>query len=190
MPRHTHLTGWATGMVIGAATLTASVALAQSLPPIPNATGTIALEGTVDREYEIANAVAVKAIDGTRWVFKSAKGLVVHGGPDAGAEALKSLRPGTTVVVHYAGAGADATAQEVDVVGDDGLRITEGVIIGINRGRREITVRLDSSTTETLQLTERASHEVERGTGTAERVVVYYKDEHGRKVVHHFRKVK
>jgi hypothetical protein len=188
MARHTLLMGWATGMVI--ATLTASAARAQSAPPIPNGTGTVAFEGTVDREYKIANAVAIKAVDGTRRVFKLAKGLVVHGTADAGAEVLNGLHAGTTVVVHYAGAGTDATAEEVDVLGDGGLRVTEGVITAVDRGRREITVRVDSSTTETLQLTERAAHEVESGAGTTGRVVVYYKDDHDHKVVHHFRKVK
>ena len=190
MASHTHLKGWATVMVIGAATLTANAARAQSVPPTPNGTGNVAVEGMVDREYKIANAVAIKAVDGTRRVFKFAKGLVVHGSSDNGAEVLKDLRAGTTVVVHYVGAGADATAQEVDVVGDGGLRVTEGVITAINRGRREITLRVDGSTTETLQLTERAASEVDAGAGTTERVVVYYKDEHGRKVVHYFRKVK
>lgn len=166
---------------------------AQSTPPVPGASGTIALEGTIDQETKAVNTVAVKTIDGTRRVFHLAKDVVVHGGKDTSIEALENLRAGTTVVVHYADAGADAAAHEIDIVGDDGLKTTEGTVVGINRHKREITVRLDNETIEVLQLSDRAArdvgHEIDSAAGPA-RIVLYYTDDTGARVAHFFRRVK
>jgi DnaK suppressor protein len=166
---------------------------AQSTPPVPGATGTIALEGTIDQETKAVNALAVKTVDGTRRVFHLAKDVVVHGSRDTSAESLKNLRTGTTVVVHYASAGTDAAIHEIDIVGDDGLKTTEGIVVGINRRKHEITVRLDNATTEVLQLSARAArdvgHEVDSDAGSA-RIVLYYTDDGGAKVAHYFRRVK
>jgi len=72
------------------------------------------------------------------------------------------------------------------------LKVTEGTVTNINRRRRQITIRFDDKTTETLQLTERAArdvgHELEGPAAQAGRVTVYYADEGGQKVAHYFRK--
>src|SRR5579864_9490600 len=87
---------------VGAAFTTA----AQQPPPIGGVTGTIALESTVKKEYDGTNKLVVAALDGTEHVFHFAKDLLVHGGDKSGQEALRGLRAGTTVVVHYTGTGA------------------------------------------------------------------------------------
>jgi len=93
------------------------------------------------------------------------------------------------VVVHYTGVGAAAAAQEIDVIGDNGLKVAEGTVTRIDRGRRQITIRFDSATSETFQLTARAASEVGRDVeGAAGRVTVFYADEGGEKVAHYFRK--
>jgi len=180
------------GMTIALALMSLN-AFAQSAPPVPHATGTIALEGTIDQETKAVNTLAVKTVDGTRKVFHFAKDVVVHGGKDTTTESLKDLREGTTVVVHYANAGADAAIHEIDIVGDEGLKTTEGTVVGINRHKREITVRLDNATTEVLQLSDRAArdvgHEIDNAAGSA-RIVLYYTDDSGAKVAHFFRRVK
>ena len=176
----------------GSVLLLSAAVFAQAGPPIGGLTGTIALEGTVDQEYAAANTVAVKAIDGTRHVFHFAKNLVVHGGKSTTVDALKGLRAGTTVVVHYSGTGADAAIEEIDLVGSDGLKTTEGIVTNINRGRKQITIRFDNTTTETLQLTERAArdvgHDLEGAVSGGARITVFYADEGGQKVAHFFRK--
>ena len=180
-------------LTMGSIALCAPTLQAQSGPPIGGVTGTIALEGTVDQEYAAANTIVVKAIDGTRHVFHAAKNLVVHGGKDSAADALKGLRAGTTVVIHYSGTGTEAAIQEIDLIGGDGLRATEGIVTNINRRQGRITIRLENGTTETLRLTERAARDVgrdlERGAARRGRITVYYADEGSQKAAHFFRKV-
>jgi hypothetical protein len=124
--------------------------------------------------------------DGVEQVFDAAKGVLVHGG-----KSLSDLKPGTTVVVHYTTDAGGAVAREIDRVGADGLRVTEGMVTKIDRGKKEITIRYDSGKTETLRLTERAAEDAGQDLrnpppGTT-RIVVYYSDEAGRKVVHYFK---
>jgi hypothetical protein len=102
------------------------------------------------------------------------------------------LREGTTVVVHYSTTGEKASAEEIDVLGDDGLRITEGTVIKIDRRKQEVTIGFANGGTETLQTTSRALAEsrgvLDDSGRTSPRIVVYYADEAGRKVVHYFRR--
>jgi hypothetical protein len=187
-----HTRGWV-ATAAGVALMVASPVLAQTGPPIYGVTGTLALEGTIDQEQAAAHTVVVKAIDGTRHVFHAAKTLVVHGAPKGGADALRDLRAGTTVVVHYTGTGADAAVKELDLIGDRGLQTTEGMVEKIDRRRRQITIRFDDRTTETFRLTERAAQDVGReiddATVDAGKVVVYFADQQGQKVAHFFRRV-
>jgi hypothetical protein len=170
--------------------LLAPPCLAQSPPPIQ---GTMALEGTMKKFYRAANVVIVTTIDGVEHVYQFTKDLVVHGGRGPGLDALEGLREGHTVVVHYSGLGAESAVREVDVVGDEGLVVTEGMVSRIDQRRRQIVVRYDNGKTETFRLTERAASEAPKDTEPAARagtkVVIYYVDEHGQKVAHFFRKV-
>ena len=180
--------------LIGTFAIASSVALwAQSPPPVNGVNGTMAIEGTTSNVYRALNVVVVQAIDGVEHVIHYTKDLLVHGGKDTGGDALQGLEQGTTVVVHYTVNGAEETAQEIDRVGDQGLKKTEGVIARVDRRRKQITVRFDDGDTETLQLTDRAAAEAETDLSTAPkdgaRVVVYYSDEAGRKVAHYFKKI-
>ena len=86
-----------------------------------------------------------------------------------------------------------ASAQEIDRVGDNGLKTTEGVVARVDRTRKQITIRYANGKSETLQLTQRAAAEAEQdsdeGSGGATKVVVYYSDDAGRKVAHYFKKI-
>jgi hypothetical protein len=165
---------------------------AQTQPPISGVTGTVALEGTIDQEQAAAGTVVVKTMDGVRHVFHFTKGLLVHGGKSGGVEGLQGLREGTTVAVHYTVANGVAAAQEIDQIGPDGLRVTEGRVIDVNRARKQITIRFDDGRTETLRLTDRAAADAAKDVGQAApdaaRVIVYYSDESGQKVAHYFKK--
>jgi hypothetical protein len=162
---------------------------AQSPPPVR---GTIALEGTMKKFYKAANTVIVATKDGIEHVYHFTKDLLVHGGRGAGVDALSGLREGTTVVVHYVSTGADQSAVEIDRIGDEGLKVTEGIVHRIDRKRSQITIRFDNGTTETLRLTERAaaeaSTEIARAPTETTKIIVYYSDEGGRKVAHYFKK--
>jgi len=176
----------------GGVLLLSTAALAQTGPPIQGHTGTIALEGTVEQEHAAIDLLAVKTIDGTRHALHLARSLVVHGGAKGGDDALAGLRAGTTVVVHYSGTGAAAAIQAIDLIVGDGPKVTEGTVTGINRRRRQITIRFDDKTSETLQLTERAARDagrdLEGAAAQTGRVTVFYADEGGQKVAPYFRK--
>jgi hypothetical protein len=163
---------------------------AQSPPPVQ---GTVALEGTMKKFYRAANVVIVTTIDGVEHAYRFAKDLVVHGGKGPGVDALEDLREGTTVVIHYASDEAEPAAREIDVVGSEGLSVTEGKVMRIDRRRQQITVRYDNGKTETFRLTSRAVAEapadVDHAGTNAAKVVIYYSDERGQKIVHFFKKV-
>jgi hypothetical protein len=159
-------------------------AMAQSAPPVR---GTMALEGTIKKVYAAANAVVVATIDGVEHVYHFTKDLLVHGGKGTGVDALRGLREGSTVVVHYLVEGTQESAQEIDQIGLEGLRVTEGMVTHIDRGRKQITIRFDSGKKETFRLTERAAADGPQTTST--RVIVYYSNERGQKVAHYFRKI-
>jgi hypothetical protein len=97
------------------------------------------------------------------------------------------------VVVHYTIAGNEAAVTEIDHVGDEGLEITEGIVSHVDRRHEEITIRFDNGKTETLRLTDRAAAEagteLDRAVPGTTKVVVYYRDEAGRKVAHFFKKI-
>jgi hypothetical protein len=98
------------------------------------------------------------------------------------------------VVIHYSTGGGEPMVVEIDQVGDEGLLETEGRITKIDRGKKQIDVQIGESRTETFQLTDRAAAETSKeiqsqaADGTA-KIVIYYKDENGRKVVHYVKKV-
>ena len=178
--------------LLGVSLAVPSTLVAQTQPPIGGATGTIALDGTVQKEHAAANTIVVKTADGVEHLFHFTKDLVVHGKKGGGAEALQGLRNGSTVAVHYTVVGNDAAALEIDQIGDEGLASTEGTVVGINRARRQITIRFESGKTETFELTERAVSGVGKDIDSAPvgtvRVTVYYTDDGGRRVAHFFKK--
>jgi hypothetical protein len=166
--------------LIGVAALSIAPIDAQG-PPIHGFNGTIATEATIKAEQKAANKIVVTAEDGVEHVYAAAEGVVVHGGKDP----LSDLKPGTTVVIHYT---ADNPVQEIDRVDAGGLSTTEGMATKIDRGKREITIRYDNGTIETLKLTDRAAADVAKNIGPDARIVVYYSDEAGGKVTHYFKK--
>jgi hypothetical protein len=139
--------------------------------------------------YRAANIVVVTTKDGVEHVYHFTKNLVVHGGKAPGVDTLEALREGTLVVIHHRVNGAQRSAEEIDVLGDEGLKSTEGRVSKIDRRKKEITIRYANGKTETLELTSRAA--AESGTGIDESggaTVIYYTDEAGRKVAHYVKK--
>jgi hypothetical protein len=150
----------------------------------------MALEGTMTKFYRGLNVIIVATIDGVEHTYHFTKDLVVHGGKSAGVSPLDDLREGETVVVHYATSGNESSLREVDIIGDEGLEITEGKVIDINRSHGQITVRYDNGKTEKFSLTPRANAEKLETAGPDDgKVIIYYSDEHGVKVAHFFKKV-
>ena len=136
------------------------VVAAQQPPPIDGVTGTVALQGAVEKTYAGANTIIVKTEDGIEHLFHLTDRTAVHGGRATGERALRGLDEGSTVVVHYTAEGADKTANEVDRVGDDGLKVIEAVVTKVDRRGKTITIQLADGTRQTLALTDRAAVDV------------------------------
>jgi len=162
----------------------------QERPPV---TGTIALEGTVDKIYAAANTVVVKATDGVEHLFHLTTRTVVHGTKNAGDAALSGLTEGSRVVVHYVTAVQEKTAIEVDRIAEDGLGAISGVVTSVDREGKRLSIRLVDGSTETLRLSEHAAIDVgkdaDRAADRGAKVIVYYTDEAGNKVAHYFKKI-
>jgi hypothetical protein len=172
----------------------ASMALAAQAtpPPVVPQTGTMALEGTMKTFYRGVNKLVVTTVDGMEHVYHFSKDLIVHGGEDSGVEALEGMHEGVMVVIHYTIESGEPTVREIDRVTDAGFQVTEARVVRIERGRKRITLRFADGRTEAFQLTDRAAAEapgeLEQGRTETTRVVIYYKDEKGQKVVHFFKK--
>jgi hypothetical protein len=166
---------------------------AQQPPAIHGVTGTIATEGTIEETSEGAHTVLVKAADGIERLFHLNRRSTVHSGDAAGEEVLRTLKKGTPVAVHYTTDGQTLTAQEIDRLGDDGLKQMQGVVTAVNRGDQTISIKLADGTRQTLRLSDRAAAEVgadmDHAGDSAVKVIVYFKDEAGRRVAHYFKRV-
>jgi hypothetical protein len=170
-------------VVVSALLVTPAIVRSQQMPPVR---GTIALKGTVDKVYKGANTVVVKTEDGVEHVLHLTGRTAVHGGE------LDGLEKGRIVIVHYVPAGKEETAEEIDQVGDNGLKTTEGVVTNVNRKAQTITIRLPNGSQETLKLTKRAADDVGKDVDADRRltkVVVYYDVGSGSRVAHFFEKV-
>ena len=166
---------------------------AQQPPPIHGVTGTIATEGTIQETSEAGHTILVKAADGVERLFHLNRRSTVHSADAAGDEALRALKKGMPVTVHYLRAGENPTAEEIDRLGDDGLKQMQGVVTAVNRGDRTISIKLADGTRQTLRLSERAATEAgeeidHAGDGTV-KVIVYFRDEAGQRVAHYFKRV-
>ena len=113
--------------------LLSSPLAAQTPPPIQ---GTVALKGTMTKFYRALNTLVVTTMDGVEHVYHFTANVLVHGSKGTGPDALAGLRPGTTFVVHYRTInGADQSAEEIDAVEAQGLKIAEGVVTRLDLPR-------------------------------------------------------
>jgi hypothetical protein len=157
--------------------------------PMPVVTGSIGLDGTIDTFEKQTKRVVVKAADGVRHVFHFTRTTAVHGATATAEDVSAGLDAGSHVVVHYVTEGGEKTAVEVDRVGENGLKELTGAVTSVDRHAKTLAVRLADGSEMTLHLSERAAKDAGRDVKRADKVVVYYADEGGRRVAHFFKKV-
>ena len=157
---------------------------------------TSSVEGLVTKIDHAAKTVIVKTADGTEHTMHLVGTTVVHGGKDTykGAEqTARGLEEGSQVVVHYTKQGADETAQEIDRVGKNGLKTSEGTITKFDRGARTMSIKTADGTEETYRLTQHAAEDAGKDTEdaakTSAHATVYYSEEAGHKVAHFFKTI-
>lgn len=162
-------------------------------PPSPPITGTVAIEGTVQKAAAGADLVVIKTAHGLGRLFHVTERTVVHAAKDGGDSALDGLKEGSEVVVHSTNDAGPDTAVEIDRIGSDGLDASQGVVTRLDREGKKLTIRLADGSIQTFRLSERAARDAgkdvdQAAAGTA-RVAVYYTDEAGDKVVHFFKRI-
>jgi len=153
------------------------------------------LVGVVLKTDDAAKTVVVKLADGTEHTFHFVKATAVHGAQETAAgakDAFHGLKEGSEVAVHYTAKGSVETAEEVDHIGKDGLKVTEATVTHVDRGAKTIAVKTADGTEEVYRMTDSAARDAGKGIGTgaekSAKVTVYYTEEAGHKVAHFFKK--
>jgi hypothetical protein len=153
-----------------------------------------AVKGTVEKVDSGTKTAVVKTADGTEHTFHFVERTSVHGAEASAAgakDAFHGMKEGSEVVVHYSKKGTEETAEEIDHVGKDGLKVTEGTVSKIDRGGKTLVVKTADGAEQTYHLTEHAvkdaGKDIAKGTEKSAKVTVYYTEEGGRKVAHFFK---
>ncbi len=153
------------------------------------------LVGTVVKVDNAAKTVIVKVADGAEHAFHVVNRTMIHGGQDTATgakDAFHGLKAGSEVAVHYTGKGSQETAQEIDRIGKDGLKSTEGTVSSIDRSGKVLTLKTASGAQETYRLTDSAAKDagkdISSGAEKSARVTVYYTEEAGHKIAHFFKR--
>jgi Cu/Ag efflux protein CusF len=151
-------------------------------------------EGTVRKIDSSAKTILVATKDGAEHTFHFGERTAVHGVEAIGRgsrDALNGLKAGTDVAVHYTTKGTVDTAEEIDHLGADGLKATEGTVKKIDRGAKTITIATADGTEQTFRMADRATRDtgrdIEKGADKSAKVTVYYSDEGGGKIAHFFK---
>jgi hypothetical protein len=178
-------------MLKGMAVLIGIAALCAPIHAIERRHGV--LTGAVIDVAAATKSVVVKTADGTEHAFVFTERTTVHGTKDVArgsADAFRGLEKGSKVIVHYTAEGGKDTADEVDKIGDDGLKAMKVTITHVGRGAKFITVKTADGAEESFRLTGRAAEEMGKGVAEGSEDVakgtVYVTDEAGHKVVHFF----
>jgi len=149
-----------------------------------------AVEGTVKKVDSGTKTVVVATGDGAEHTVHFVSKTSVHGwdAADAGAkDGMHGVKEGSHVVVHYTVKGTDKTAQEVDRIGDGGLKVSEGTVSKIDRGTKTLAVKTADGAEATYKMAGNAAVDTGKGINKASKVTVYYTEEGGKKVVHFFK---
>ena len=149
-----------------------------------------AVHGTVTKIDAGAKTIVVKTKDGTEHTLHFVAKTTVSGTDAAAKDTFKGLKEGSDVVAHYTVKGTEKTAVEVDRMGKDGLKETEGTVSEIDRGAKTIAVKTADGTVQTFKMadhaTEDAGKDIAKGAEKTAKVTVYYTEDAGKKVAHWF----
>lgn len=153
------------------------------------------LVGEVIKLDDATKTVVVKLADGTEHSLHFLKRTAVHGAQDTAdvaKDTFHGLKQGSQVAVHYTAKGTKETAEEVDRIGNDGLKSTEATVTHIDRGAKTLAVKTADGTEETYRMTDSAAKDagkdISEGTKQSAKVTVYYTEEAGHKVAHFFKR--
>ncbi len=164
------------------------VSAAQSTDDVVNA-----VHGTIKKVDSASKTIVVKTSDGADHSLHFVDTTAVHGA-NASAKAAKDtwhgLKAGTEVVAHYTARGTEDTALEIDKVGKNGLKATDGTVKDIDRDGKKLIVKTSDGSESTFRMTDHAVQDggkhIAKGAEKGAKVTVYYTEDAGEKVVHFF----
>jgi hypothetical protein len=142
---------------------------------------------TVDRG---AKTAVVKTKDGTESTIHFAGRTVAHGAvatAKGSKDAFEGVKEGDDVIVHYTEKGGVKTADEVDHVGKDGMKMSVVAVKGVDHAAKTVTVDTGKGAEETYHLTDRAVVETGKGLEKGGKATVYYTEDAGKKIAHYFK---
>jgi hypothetical protein len=155
-----------------------------------------AIDASVKHIDAASKTVTVETKDGVEHTFRVVGRTTVHGAeatPGAARDSLHGLQEGSEVVVHYTKRGTVETAEEIDRIGDGGLKETKGTLSKLDRGGKKIVVKGDDGAEHAFDLSDNAARDagkdIAKGSENGAKVTVYYADTGGKKVAHFFKKV-
>ena len=112
------------------------------ISPAVYSTGDVvrAVEASVKEMDTAAKTISVKTEDGAEHTFHIVGHTTVHGA-DATSNVTKTswqdLREGSDVIVHYTKRGSEEAAEEIDRLGEDGLKETKGTLSKLDRSGKK-----------------------------------------------------
>jgi hypothetical protein len=150
-----------------------------------------AVDGTVKKVDSGTKTIVVETKDGTEHTFHYTGDVAVDGAKETSrgtVDAAHGITEGSKVAVHYTSVGGKDTAHEIDKIGDDGLKTTEGTVSHVDRGTKTIAVKTADGTEETFRMTDRAAKDtgkdIGKGADKSAKVTVYYTEKAGTKTAH------
>jgi len=175
----------ASALCAAVALVATTTVMAQNAPPRQDHPAT---KPNVSKFYQGAGAILGATVGAMVHVYQFTRDLVIPGsGPRP--DAFDGLKEGSIVVVHYPPDSAGQSAGKVDPTASAGGQSVEGTVRDIDNRHKAITVRFDSRTTETFELTERAATVGEiQAPAAPDDVVIEFSNAAGQRVSHPFRK--
>ena len=104
----------------------------------------------------------MKTADGTEHTFHFVGRTAVHGAEmtgEAAKDSFHGLREGGDVVVHYSAKGSEETAEEIDHIGEGGLKASEGTVTHLDRGAKTVTIKTADGSENVFRLTDHAAED-------------------------------
>jgi hypothetical protein len=147
-------------------------------------TVTKAMHGTVTAIDKTAKTVTVKTTDGAEHTFKYSSKATVEGSKEGWA----GVEKGEDVVVHYTKKGSKESALELDKLGKEGMKSTQGTVTKVDHSTKTITIKTADGTEQAFKMSAGAAKytgkDITAGTDKASKVTVYYTEDAGKKVAH------
>ncbi len=137
-----------------------------------------------------AKTAVVKTKEGTEHTIHFVGRTISHGAEATvrgSKDAFEGVKEGDEVVVHYTEKGGVKTADEVDHIGKDGLKVSVVAVKSVNHAAKTVTVNTTDGAEETYHLTDLEAKETVKGLEKAGKVTVYYTEDAGKKTAHFFK---